>query len=257
MTTPAPARVTPPPECRFLPEDRQKQRTACRILHAEGWNGCPTGFTSGCNQTVSVTSHYKHSLDWSRGFDDTMTPLTVTERWQTAMVQVICCPDALKYECDSAHVMCTTHVQTQSVLVYTPPTTSPLPKPTTTTLGLSDVVQGYAITAAFAEISLGGLAYAADDPRSDTDFHGGALTTWCSEPLCADIPRTLTTQRLAVTAAADEFRLQAPPDMGKVGPMGIFAITALFGAILFAVGMLAPWAWLYRQRRLAQRVQSQ
>ncbi|KAL3295085.1 hypothetical protein RB213_013632 [Colletotrichum asianum] len=238
------ARVTPPPECSIAPQTTTSPSDACAALRAWHWDGCPAGFSPACSTTDGVASHTQPSVSWSTGWDNSLTPLTATERWQTAVVGVLCCPTVLEYGCREA--ACIASLTTPKVLTY--------PRVTTTVKG---EVTGHAIAASRAEIRLAGVAYAADDPRSDTEMHGAPTTVWCDKERCADVPAGVTTEEgqgaataTATVLGADGFALRAPPGMGELGPFGVYAVTALFGAVVFAGGVLGPWGWAgWRRRR--------
>lgn len=89
------ARVTPPPECSIAPQTTTTPSDACAALRAWHWDGCPAGFSPACSTTESVASHTQPSVSWSTGWDNSLTPLTATERWETAVVGVLCCPTYL------------------------------------------------------------------------------------------------------------------------------------------------------------------
>ncbi|KAK2754001.1 hypothetical protein CKAH01_17510 [Colletotrichum kahawae] len=232
------SRVTPPPECSIALQTTTATPDVCAALRAWYWDGCPAGFSPACSATAGVASHTQPSVSWSTGWDNSLTPLTATERWQTAVVGVLCCPTVLGYGCRDSTACVVASLASSRVLTY-PPATS-------TTLHPGQEVTGHAITASRAEIRLAGLAFAADDPRSDTEIHGtDALTVWCDAERCADVPAGVTTDGgAAVTVAApgpgqtdaDGFALRAPPGMGDLGPLGVYAVTALFGAVVFAGG---------------------
>ncbi|KAK1837888.1 hypothetical protein CCHR01_19486 [Colletotrichum chrysophilum] len=88
------ARVTPPPECSIAPQTTTTPSDACAALRAWHWDGCPAGFSPACSTTDGVASHTQPSVSWSTGWDNSLTPLTATERWETAVVGVLCCPTA-------------------------------------------------------------------------------------------------------------------------------------------------------------------
>ncbi|EQB48580.1 hypothetical protein CGLO_12176 [Colletotrichum gloeosporioides Cg-14] len=206
-------RVTPPPECSIAPQTTAAP-DACAALRAWHWDGCPAGFSPrAAPRTAWPRTHSRAVLD---------------------------------YGCRES--ACIASLTSSRVLTY--------PGATTT---LKGEVTGHAIAASRAEIRLAGVAYAADDPRSDTEMHGAATTVWCDSERCADVPAGVTTEegQGAATATvlggmpgADGFALRPPPGMGALGPFGVYAVTALFGAVVFAGGLLGPWGWAgWRRRR--------
>lgn len=100
----------------------------------------------------------------------------------------------------------------------------------------------------------------ATQPFSYTSYVGAELSpteirvtatyaAWCDLPSCADVDFSPTVPPAVVT----ERLMVPPPNMGKLGDLGIFAISGLIGAIVLAAAVLLPSVWEYR-RRMEQRL---
>ncbi|KAL0936831.1 uncharacterized protein CTRU02_209047 [Colletotrichum truncatum] len=243
-------RITPPPDCRILPKSTFDYRSSCSNIYAWNWNGCPSGYTSAHSFVSSRDWNYVYKTLWLTGTDGSVTIASRATPWTTAYVNLFCCPDVLEYSQMYGGGDCEARLSTERVLVYSP--TLPNKPPTTTTLTPSQQNMAYAVTASFARVSSGSLAFNARDDSGD------ALTVWCRASSCRDVPSGLTTEAAAAATATEApFVLRPPTEMGKLGLMGIVAVAMLLAPLLFGALLLAPWIRSYRQRRRAQQVQSQ
>ncbi|TDZ16787.1 hypothetical protein Cob_v010410 [Colletotrichum orbiculare MAFF 240422] len=234
-------RVTPPPECHARPINPNMTDSDCYAIKGWHWDGCPNGYTNACSQTKSSTSHSQSVWSWDKPVDGgTVYPNPYWATIATNFVQMICCPDILPYECGPVHrgsAACITAALSSETITLALPTGDA----STTTLTPLEEVSGHSAIASFVEVHVH-----ADDapPASPTT----TTTTWCNADDCADIPTSWVPNRPAATGER-AFRVSPPPDMGKLGPLGIFAVTGFLGAVIFAGAVLGPWGWLYRQRR--------
>lgn len=145
---------------------------------------------------------------------------------------------------------CSAYVPSPTVIPYQ----LPGQPPSSVSLAGTADYYGFPVTGSYARISLAGFSYR-PSLRPDVSLTGEPTTTWCTVRSCYDVPPTLTTagDAAATLLPTPEYTQRPPPEMGGIGSVGIFAVSALAGAAMFAAGMLTPWASAYLQRR-QQRV---
>lgn len=111
---------------------------------------------------------------------------------------------------------------------------------------LLDVV-GITVSSAIAEQHFSYASYPGLGRTSiDETVTRGA---WCDLPVCEDV----TFKPTVPAAAAQGVPLLPPPKTGQLGSMGIFAVSGLVGAVIFAAAALLPTVQEYRRRKRAQR----
>ncbi|KAF6829547.1 hypothetical protein CMUS01_08117 [Colletotrichum musicola] len=249
--------ATVPPECGVTPHVYYPfhSTASCSYLAVVPKQGCPTGWTTACEEFADSSSHWQTGKPtFLLGSDGTTTQVEVHETWSTEKFRLICCPTILDYKCGTGNLVgpeCSAYVPSPTVIPYQ----LPGQPPSSVELTSADDYYGFPVAGSYARVSLATIDYR-PYARGPIAITGEPTTTWCSRMGCYDLPSRFTTAGgpVATQLPPLEYTQRPPPEMGGLGPVGIFAASALAGAVLFAAGMLTPWAWAYRQRRRQQRV---
>ncbi|KZL80090.1 hypothetical protein CI238_05393 [Colletotrichum incanum] len=262
------SRITPAPNCLY-PYDLSINHSICGDAYANSWSGCPAGYTSACGRTIEGGSQvYMTVMRSARVPPNPITKVTL----MTNFHQMVCCPDLMPWVCASGEA-----AATSCAFVASANTVFDMG----TALESYSVVsgqplRGYGVTASQAMItSRGAWAEVLDSPsesgvKSRTIVVLGTTTVWCDLPSCSGLSsiqftgeskttETITpasTPKNTPTVPPGPFVLQPPQHMGKLGSLGIFAVSGLLGAIIFAAALLVPSAMEYRKRK-RQQVQGQ
>ncbi|GKT50587.1 uncharacterized protein ColSpa_10768 [Colletotrichum spaethianum] len=262
------SRTTPSLNCLY-PYDSSIYQGICVEAYATSWSGCPPGYTSACGRTLDGSSDfYITAVPSSAGLSNPTKNVTL----MTNFYQMVCCPDLMPWVCAGA-VM----AATSCTFIASADTIFDMG----TALSVYSVVSGqrlsgYGVTATQAVITSRG---AWEEDLDNSSEHTAELktivevettTVWCDLPSCSGLTsrqftggskmtETSTSTNMPTntpTVLPSPFVLQPPQHMGKLGNLGVFAISGLLGAIIFAAALLLPSAMEYRKRK-RQQVQGQ
>ncbi|KAF6824477.1 hypothetical protein CPLU01_10834 [Colletotrichum plurivorum] len=256
-TTTTTTTVAVPPECGVTPHVYYPFHSTadCHYLSLAPEQACPTGWTKACEDIMHSSEHWESGKPtFMPAADGTTYEVEVFQTWSTEYVRLVCCPTILDYKCGNNKLVgpeCSAYVPSPTVI----PFHLPSQPPSSVELTSADDYYGFPVTGSYARVSLAGLSYR-PSLRPPVSLTGEPTTTWCTSLSCYDLARTFTTagDAAATLVPAPEYTQRPPPEMGRLGSVGLFAVSVLAAAVLSAAGMLTPWAWAYQQRRRQQRV---
>ncbi|GKT90084.1 hypothetical protein CT0861_11003 [Colletotrichum tofieldiae] len=254
------SRITPSPNCLY-PYDSPVDYSVCGDAYADAWGGCPAGYTSACGRTIDGGSRVYITAMPNAGIGaNPMTKATL----MTNFHQMVCCPDLMPWVCAGGEATATSCAFVASANTVLDMGTALESYPVVSGQSL----RGYGVTASQAMITSRGawveiLSYRSEpEVISRTVVALGTTTVWCDLPSCSGLPSiqftgvSTTFETNTPTVPPGPFVLQPPQHMGKLGSLGIFAVSGLLGAIILAAALLVPLAMEYRKRK-RQQVQGQ